>query len=462
MDLLPDLLKRHVALLPVRHLERVQEAEYLPHLLVVLLDVLPRNPEIATHLLQHLAANPVELHRLRDNQSDVRQFLVLFLRAQPDLCGDAVDALDHFDHVLECALHVFAQLFLVGVEGHVFFLDGDVEEARLALLLHFLQQNVHGLVVDADQGFNHHVIDQSHEVGQSLPVPVGDLEEVGLFLLFPALEVHGLLLDLLSELHFVLVVDVLEVAFLVDLVLHLAHDDCHFVGDDAFVLCACHLARLVLLIVEVSLLPRLVVADLREDCLVLLQVEQAPVYLHQVFSEGGLGDEGVRDQPLPGLEEASIPHVLFPNAEDLGDGIALEKADVGDDVEKGGFMHPIGKPHNFCRQQLLLALSLQLLLHALGVNFDDAVSRDGIVFVEGGLFLVVVASDDLEVVGSELFSVQFLNAIDELNRRCVAVLCEKRNGDVAGLDCFQNIADGLVHEQRVLDFILGLLAFAAV
>jgi len=62
MDLLPDLFKRHVPLLPVRHLERVEETEYLPHLLVVLLYVLSRYPEIATHLLQHLAANSVEIY----------------------------------------------------------------------------------------------------------------------------------------------------------------------------------------------------------------------------------------------------------------------------------------------------------------------------------------------------------------------------------------------------------------
>jgi|688.fasta_scaffold1178700_2 hypothetical protein len=88
-------------------------------------------------------------------------------------------------------------------------------------------------------------------------------------------------------------------------------------------------------------------------------------------------------------------------------------------------MHPIRKTNNFCRQQLLLPLSFQLFFHALGVNFDDAVSRDGVVFVEGGLLLVVVASDDLEVVWPKLFSVQFLNAIDKLNRRRVAVLCEE-------------------------------------
>jgi hypothetical protein len=62
MNLLPDLFKRHVPLLPLRHLERVQETEYLPHLLVVLLNVLSRNPEISTHLLQHLPANSVEIY----------------------------------------------------------------------------------------------------------------------------------------------------------------------------------------------------------------------------------------------------------------------------------------------------------------------------------------------------------------------------------------------------------------
>ena len=142
----------------------------------------------------------------------------------------------------------------------MFLLDGDVEESRLALLLHLLQEDVHRLMVDGHQGFNHDVVHQSDEVGQSFSVPIGDLEKIGLLLLLSAFEVHWFLLDLLAKLHLVLIFHVFEVALLVYFVLDLSHNNCHFVGNDAFVLGAGHFSGLVLLIVEVSLLPSLVIA----------------------------------------------------------------------------------------------------------------------------------------------------------------------------------------------------------
>lgn len=98
--------------------------------------------------------------------------------------------------------------------------------------------------------------------------------------------------DLLSEFHFVLIIDIFEIAFLVDLVLDFSYDYGHFVGDDVFVLAVGDFAGLVLFIVELGFhVPGFVVADFAEDGLVLTQVEKASVDLHQVFSEGGLADE---------------------------------------------------------------------------------------------------------------------------------------------------------------------------
>ena len=62
MNLLSNFLEGDIALLPVGHLEGVEETEYLPHLLVVLLYVFSCNSEITTHLLQHFATNSIELN----------------------------------------------------------------------------------------------------------------------------------------------------------------------------------------------------------------------------------------------------------------------------------------------------------------------------------------------------------------------------------------------------------------
>jgi hypothetical protein len=160
------------------------------------------------------------------------------------------------------------------------------------------------------------------------------LQKIGLLLLLSPFEVHWFLLHLLPKLHLVLIFHVLEVALLVYFVLDLSHNNCHFVGNDAFVLGAGHFSGLVLLIVEVSLLPSLVIAYFRKNCLVLLQIEQTTIDFHKIFSECWLGDESIRDKTLSGLEKTSISHIFFPNAEYLSDGVALKETDIGDDVEK--------------------------------------------------------------------------------------------------------------------------------
>lgn len=184
---------------------------------------------------------------------------MFFLTAQPDFSWDTVYSLHYLYHILEGAFHVLPQFFLVGVETHVLLLDSDVEQSCLSLLLHFLEEDVHGLMVDADQCLDHHIINQSDKVRQSLPIPIGNLQQVGLLFLLSSLEVHRLLLDLLSELHLILILHILQVALLVDLILHLAHHNCHLIGDDALIGNAGSFAGLILFVVEISLLPCLVI-----------------------------------------------------------------------------------------------------------------------------------------------------------------------------------------------------------
>lgn len=62
MDLLSDFLEGDVSLLPVGHLELVQEGKDLLDLLVVFLDIITSNAEVSLHLVQHFIPYLVELH----------------------------------------------------------------------------------------------------------------------------------------------------------------------------------------------------------------------------------------------------------------------------------------------------------------------------------------------------------------------------------------------------------------
>ena len=107
-------------------------------------------------------------------------------------------------------------------------------------------------------------------------------------------------------------------------------------------------------------------------------------------------------------------------------------------------MHPIGQPHNLSRKQILPTLSFELLLHPLRVNFDNSLSRNGVILIKSRLLLVFIAGDHLQVIGSEHFGVVLLDAVDKFDGSGVAVLSEKGDGHVPGLDGLQNVVDRFV------------------
>lgn len=157
------------------------------------------------------------------------------------------------------------------------------------------------------------------------------------------------------------------------------------------------------------------------------------------------------------FEIIPIPDVFLPNGEDLGDGVAFEKLDVGDNVKKRRLMHPIRQSHNLCREQLFSALSLELLLQTLGVDLHDSVSRNGIIFFICRLFLILVAIDDLQIVWPKHLCIEFLDAVDEFYGSSVAVLCEKRYCHVSRFYCLQNVAHRFVDKESILNLTLRLL-----
>lgn len=99
---------------------------------------------------------------------------------------------------------------------------------------------------------------------------------------------------MLSEFHLILIIYIFQVAFLVDLVLNLSDNHCHLIRNDVLVLAVGDLAGLILLVVELGLhVPGLVVTDFAENRLVLPQVVQTAIDLHQVFSKGWLRNERI-------------------------------------------------------------------------------------------------------------------------------------------------------------------------
>jgi hypothetical protein len=117
--------------------------------------------------------------------------------------------------------------------------------------------------------------------------------------------------------------------------LNLSHDNCHLVGNDVLVLAVCNFSSLVLLDVELYLhIPRFVFSDFVEDSLVLTQVIEAAVDLHDVLGKSRLGYESISDQFLPNFQEVSIPDILLPNSKYFSQSIAFEEGDVGDNVEE--------------------------------------------------------------------------------------------------------------------------------
>lgn len=136
------------------------------------------NTEILSDLLVHLPSDSVELNRLGDDAADISQSLDSFLGnvAFLDLCGDSVYAFDHVYHIFKGVLDVLLEVILIGVKGHVLLPETNVEQARLPLLLHLIQQMPHGLVIHTHKSLDHHEVNQLNKVTQSLLVSIGNFK----------------------------------------------------------------------------------------------------------------------------------------------------------------------------------------------------------------------------------------------------------------------------------------------
>lgn len=310
-----------------------------------------------------------------------------------------------------------------------------------------------------DKCLDHYKVNKFYKVWKSLSISVCNLKQVCLLFFLSTLKVHRFLLNLLTKFHLILLFNIFDIAFFIDLVLDFAYNYCHLVSYNVFILRTCHLASLILLDIELIFhLPCFIISDFIENSLVLTQIIKAFIDLHEIFCKSRLGYENICYKFLPYFEIVTISDILFPNRENFSDSIAFKELDICDDIEESGFMHPIWKSHNLCRKQIFSAFSFKLLFHTFRVHFYNTMSWNGIVFIISWFFLILIAVNDFQVVRSKDFSINFLNAIDEFYRSCVTILCEEWYSYISCFYRFQNVTHGLVYKQSILNFTLRLLA----
>lgn len=119
-------------------------------------------------------------------------------------------------------------------------------------------------------------------------------------------------------------------------------------------------------------------------------------------------------------------------------------------------MHPVWQPNNFSWGNVLFTLGFELLFHFFWKDFYNTMSRDSIVFIKYHFFLIFVCGNHLEIVRPKSILIDFLNTVDELDRSCISILCKERNSSLSGFNGLQYIADGLIHKECILNFILLL------
>ena len=178
MDSLSNFIKWDVAFLPFWHLEHFKNGQDLPYFLIIFLNIVMRNAEILSDLFVHFTSDSVELNGLRNDATDVCQFIGFFFShvSALDFCWNSVYAFHNVNHVFKRVFNVILEVLLVRIKVHVLLLDTDVEKTCLSFLFHLIKQESHGLMVDSHQSFDHHEVDKLDEVSESLLVSVGDFK----------------------------------------------------------------------------------------------------------------------------------------------------------------------------------------------------------------------------------------------------------------------------------------------
>jgi hypothetical protein len=194
----------------------------------------------------------------------------------------------------------------------------------------------------ANKCLNHYKVNKFYKVRKSFSISICNLKQIGFLLILSTLKIHRFLLDLLTEFHFILLLNIFNIAFFIYLVLNFPHNYCHLIGYNVFILRTCHLTSLILLDIELIFhLPSFIISDFIENCLILAQIIKAFIYLHEIFCKSRLGYENICHKFLPYFEIVTISNILFPNRKNFSDSIAFKELNICDYVKESRLMHPI-------------------------------------------------------------------------------------------------------------------------
>lgn len=178
VDSLSDFIKGYVAFLPFWHLENFENGQNFSYFLIILFDIILGNAEILSDLFVHFTSDSVELNWLRNDASDICQFIRFFLShvSAFDFGRNSVYAFHNVDHVFERVFNVVFEILFVRIEVHVLFLDTNVKKTGFSLFFHFVKQESHWLMINSYQGFDHHKVNELDEITESLLVSVCDFK----------------------------------------------------------------------------------------------------------------------------------------------------------------------------------------------------------------------------------------------------------------------------------------------
>lgn len=83
-------------------------------------------------------------------------------------------------------------------------------------------------------------------------------------------------------------------------------------------------------------------------------------------------------------------------------------------------------------------------------------SRNSVILIKYHFLLIFICSNHLKIIRPESVLINFLNTVDKLDGSCISIFCKERNSSLASFNGFKYIADGLIHKERILNFILLL------
>ena len=177
MDSFSNIIKRNISLFPLRHLKNFEESQYLPYFFIVFLDVILGYIEVFSNWFVHLSSDSIKLNRLRNNTANIcESFRFLFWRITSfNFCWNSMNTLNNIDHIFEGIFDIFFEIIIIGIKCHLLLSEANVEKTSLALFFHLIKKKSHRVVIDADQGFDHHIIDKFDKISQSLFVSISNL-----------------------------------------------------------------------------------------------------------------------------------------------------------------------------------------------------------------------------------------------------------------------------------------------